>query len=126
MRSLRFASVLVLLAGAAGGALKPLDADIQPAGNKAAPVYKIAPQGHLKINLYFPSDWKSADRRPVIVFFFGGSCAVGSPAQFTATAEYFATRGLVAASAEFASKAFTIRLRSTAPKMAKAPYVGCV
>ena len=101
MLSLRFASVLLSLAGAAGGALKPLDADIHPAGNKAAIVYKTTPQGDLKINLYFPTDWKAADRRPAIIFFFGGSCAVGSPAQFTATAEYFATRGLVAASAEY-------------------------
>jgi acetyl esterase/lipase len=101
MLFLRFVSVLLSLAGAAGGALKPLDADIHPAGNKAAPVYKTTPQGDLKINLYFPSDWKATDRRAAIVFFFGGSCAVGSPAQFTATAEYFAARGLVAASAEY-------------------------
>jgi len=101
MLSLRFACVLVSLVGAAGGALKPLDGDIHPAGNKAAAVYKTTPQGDLKINLYFPPDWKAAGRRPAIIFFFGGSCAVGSPAQFTATAEYFAARGLVAASAEY-------------------------
>jgi acetyl esterase len=101
MFSLRSASVLLSLAGAAGGALKPLDANIHPAGNQAAIVYKTTPQGDLKINLYFPPNWKAADRRPAIVFFFGGSCATGSPSQFTATAEYFATRGLVAASAEY-------------------------
>jgi acetyl esterase/lipase len=101
MLSLRLASVLLSLAGAADGALKPLDADIQPAGNKAATVYKTTPQGDLKINLYFPTGWKAADRRPAIIFFFGGSCATGSPAQFTATAEYFASRGLVAGSAEY-------------------------
>jgi acetyl esterase/lipase len=101
MLSLRLASVLLSLAGATSGALKQLDGDIHPAGSKAAPVYKTTPQGDLKIHLYFPSGWKAADLRPAIVFFFGGSCATGSPAQFTPTAEYFATRGLVAASAEY-------------------------
>src|SRR5438477_2375328 len=101
MLSLRFASALLSLAGAASAALKPIDAAIHPAGNKAVAVYKTTPQGDLKINLYFPPDWKAADRRPAIVFFFGGSCTTGNPAQFTTTAEYFATRGLVAASAEY-------------------------
>lgn len=53
------------------------------------------------MNLYFPSDWAKADRRSTIIFFFGGNCATGSPEQFASTAEYFATRGLVAASAEY-------------------------
>jgi acetyl esterase/lipase len=101
MLCLRFASVLLSIATVASAALKPLDADIHPVGNKAVTVYKTAPQGDLRINLYFPSDWKAADRRPAIVLFFGGSCATGSPAQFTTTAEYFATRGLVAATAEY-------------------------
>jgi hypothetical protein len=43
---------------------------------------------------------------PVIVgppssFFFGGSCATGSPAQFAATAQYFAARGMIAAPPEY-------------------------
>jgi acetyl esterase/lipase len=53
------------------------------------------------MNLYFPPNWKAADRRPAIIFFFGGGCATGNPAQFASTAAYFATRGLVAASAEY-------------------------
>ena len=101
MRCLRFASVLLLFSGAAQPALKPLDAALHPADNKAVAVYKTAPQGELKIHLYFPSDWTSADRRAAIVLFFGGSCATGSPAQFAPTAEYFAARGLVAATPEY-------------------------
>jgi hypothetical protein len=68
--------------------------------NKAVAVNKTTPQGDLKINLYFPPKWKSSDRRAAIVFFFGGSCATGSPAQFAAKAEYFAARGLLAAAPE--------------------------
>jgi acetyl esterase len=81
--------------------LKTIDADLQPVDNKAVVAYKATPQGDLKINLYFPPGWRKTDRRPAIVFFFGGSCETGSPAQFASTAEYFATRGLVAASAEY-------------------------
>jgi acetyl esterase/lipase len=82
-------------------ALKPIDADFRPLANKAVVTYKTTPQGDLRMNLYFPPGWRKADRRPAVVFFFGGSCATGNAAQFATTAEYFATRGLVAASAEY-------------------------
>ena len=89
------------LASGTHTALKPLDADLQPRDNKANAAYKTTPQGDLAMNLYFPSGWSKSDRRPAIIFFFGGSCATGTPQQFASTAEYFATRGLVAASAEY-------------------------
>jgi acetyl esterase len=98
---MRLALAFLCLAGGMPAALKLIDADLQPVANKAAIVYKTTPQGDLKINLYFPPDWKKTDGRPAIVFFFGGSCATGNPSQFTATAEYFASRGLLAASAEY-------------------------
>jgi acetyl esterase len=95
------ALALLCLAGAMPAALKPIDADLQPIENKAVATYKTTPQGDLRVNLYFPPGWKKGDRRPAIIFFFGGSCATGSPSQFASTAAYFATRGLVAASAEY-------------------------
>jgi acetyl esterase/lipase len=101
MRILRVILPFLSLAGTVPAALKPIESDLHPVGDKAVVVYKTTPQGDLKMNLYFPPDWKNTDRRPAIVFFFGGSCATGSPAQFATTAEYFATRGLVAASAEY-------------------------
>ncbi|HVA51600.1 MAG TPA: hypothetical protein VNH11_34990 [Pirellulales bacterium] len=30
------------------------------------------PQGDLKLHIYRPQDWKAEDRRPAIVFWFGG------------------------------------------------------
>ena len=98
---MRIFLAVVLAAGLAPAALRPLDTDAHPADGKTTLVYKTTPQGDLKINLYFPAAWKASDRRPAIVLFFGGSCATGSPAQFTATAEYFAARGLVASTAEY-------------------------
>jgi acetyl esterase/lipase len=64
-------------------------------------VYKTTPQGELKLHLFFPPDWKPADRRPVMVFFFGGGWRSGSFTQFVPQAEYFAARGLVTASADY-------------------------
>ena len=101
MRILLAVLVVESVIGAASAALKPTETDVHPVDSKAVAVYKTTPQGHLRINLYFPPNWKASDRRRTIVFFFAGSCATGSPAQFAATAEYFAGRGLVAAAAEY-------------------------
>src|SRR5260370_909988 len=53
------------------------------------------------MNFYYPKDWKSTARRPALVFSCGEGVVAGSPVQFTTKAEYFATRGMVAASAEY-------------------------
>lgn len=64
-------------------------------------LYRKTPEGELFLHLYFPPDWKKADARPAIVFFFGGGWKNGSYQQFVPQAEYFASRGLVAASADY-------------------------
>jgi acetyl esterase len=101
MRILLAVLVVESVIGTASAALKPIDMDIHPVDSKAMAVYKRTPQGDLRINVYFPPNWKANDRRPAIVFFFAGSCATGNPAQFAATAEYFAARGLVATAPEY-------------------------
>src|ERR1041384_3233137 len=101
MRILPAVLIVQLVIGAAAAALKAIEADVRPVDNKAVAVYKTTPQGDLKMNLYFPPNWKAGDRRPAIVLFFGGSCATGSPVQFAATAEYFSTRGMIAAAPEY-------------------------
>lgn len=67
-------------------------------------LYRTTPQGDLYLHLYFPPDWKRTDVRPAIVFFFGGGWNTGSYQQFTPQAEYFASRGLVAAAADYRIK----------------------
>jgi acetyl esterase/lipase len=64
-------------------------------------VYKKTPQGELKLYVYMPAGWKKADKRPTIVFFFGGGFVKGSAVQFYSKAEYLASRGMVAFSAEY-------------------------
>jgi acetyl esterase len=67
-------------------------------------VFKTTPQGELKVHFFFPPDWKPTDRRPGIIFWFGGGFVGGSPSQFYAKSEYFAGRGLVCAAAEYRVK----------------------
>jgi acetyl esterase/lipase len=55
----------------------------------------------LYLHVYYPPDWKATDKRPAIVFFFGGGWKNGSHTQFVPQSEYFASRGLVCASADY-------------------------
>jgi acetyl esterase/lipase len=64
-------------------------------------VFKKTPEGELTLHCFMPADWKATDKRPVIVFFFGGGWKNGSFTQFVPQAEYFAGRGLVAVSADY-------------------------
>lgn len=64
-------------------------------------IYKHTPQGDLKLFLFLPPDWQPTDHRPAIICFFGGGWNTGLPQQFFAKADYFASRGLVAISADY-------------------------
>lgn len=64
-------------------------------------VFKKTPQGELSLHCHFPEGWKATDRRPVIVFFFGGGWKSGSYVQFVPQSQYFASRGIVAISADY-------------------------
>jgi acetyl esterase/lipase len=64
-------------------------------------LYRHAPEGDLYLHIYYPPGWKAEDQRPAIVFFFGGGWKAGSYLKFVPHAEYFASRGLVAASADY-------------------------
>lgn len=67
-------------------------------------VFRQTPQGELKMTVFYPEGWKATDRRPGIVFFFGGGFVSGDPKQFFSKAGYLASRGMVAASAEYRVK----------------------
>lgn len=67
-------------------------------------VFKTTPQGDLKLNVFRPQDWKSADRRPAILFWFGGGFTKGTITAFSRQSTYFATRGLVCICAEYRVK----------------------
>lgn len=67
-------------------------------------VYKTIGDRELKMHVDFPPDWKETDTRPVIVFFFGGGWIIGTVDAFSSQAEYFASRGLVCARADYRIK----------------------
>jgi acetyl esterase len=64
-------------------------------------VYKKTPQGDLKMYVHFPPGWTAQDKRPAIVFFFGGGWTSGRVTQFEPQATYLAQRGIVAARADY-------------------------
>lgn len=63
--------------------------------------YKEIGGVELKLHLFTPEGHNPSDKRPAIVFFFGGGWTGGSPDQFYPQSAYLASRGMVAMSAEY-------------------------
>ncbi len=85
-----------------GGKNKPLIklTDVEVATKEI--VYKTTPQGELKLHVFSPKgEVQAAVLRPCVVFFFGGGWKSGSYLQFVPQAEYLASRGIVAISADY-------------------------
>ena len=66
--------------------------------------YKETPQGELRLHIFNPQGHKKKDKRPAIVFFFGGGWNGGTPSQFYPQAKHLAERGMVAICAEYRTK----------------------
>ena len=66
--------------------------------------FKQTPQGDLNLHVFKPEGWKESDKRPGIVFFFGGGWNGGTPGQFEQHCNYLASRGMVAITAEYRVK----------------------
>jgi len=64
-------------------------------------IYKTIDNVELKLWLFSPDGHKADDRRPAIVFFFGGGWRSGTPTQFVKHCEYLAARGMVAIVADY-------------------------
>ena len=67
-------------------------------------VYAKTPHGELELLVHVPASWKATDRRPAIVFFFGGGWTAGTVEQFTVQAARLAELGMVAARADYRVK----------------------
>jgi sialidase-1 len=63
--------------------------------------YKQTEQGDLNLHLFYPEGHKAGINRPVVIFFFGGGWAGGTPAQFYQQCAYYASHGIVAISADY-------------------------
>jgi acetyl esterase len=64
-------------------------------------VYKTVGDVKLALYLFLPKEHRPDDRRPAVVFFFGGGWNSGSPGQFQEQCRYLASRGMVAIAADY-------------------------
>lgn len=64
-------------------------------------VYKNVDGRELKLLVDKPPGWKADDKRPAILFFFGGGWVGGTPKQFERHSSYFASRGMVGIRVEY-------------------------
>jgi acetyl esterase/lipase len=72
-----------------------------PGVTQRTEIYKTTAGKNLVVNLHFPRGWKPEDKRPIIVFFFGGGWKKGTTKQFLIQADYFASRGIVTARPDY-------------------------
>ena len=66
--------------------------------------YKTVNGQALPIEMNYPDDWKPGDKRPAILFFYGGGFSGGATWECHPQAVYFAKRGLVSARAYYRVK----------------------
>ena len=64
-------------------------------------VYKTVDEVELQAWIFNPPKHKAGNKRPAIIFFFGGGWRAGSPTQFTKHCEYLASRGMVAITVDY-------------------------
>ncbi len=83
------------------GILPARAADITPTRSLT---YKTVGGVELKLDVFEPAGFMAADRRPAIVFFFGGGWSGGSTKQFYQQAKVMAGQGMLAISADYRVK----------------------
>ena len=67
-------------------------------------LYKTVDDTELKLHVYTPEGYSTSDKRPAVIFFFGGGWNNGSPGQHYSQCAHLASRGMVAMSAEYRVK----------------------
>jgi acetyl esterase len=67
-------------------------------------LYKTIGEHQLALHLFKPKNWAKTDKRPAIIFFFGGGWVGGKPQQFFKIAEHFSSLGFVCASVQYRTK----------------------
>lgn len=66
-----------------------------------AEVYKTIGDVELKLWIFTPDGHRESDKRAAIIFFFGGGWNAGSPEQFKQQSRHFASRGMIAITANY-------------------------
>ncbi|MEZ6038258.1 MAG: alpha/beta hydrolase [Planctomycetota bacterium] len=94
-------AVLAVALGAQEPVVESKVVDTPATSNGATEVYKRIGDVELTMQLVTPAGHTATDRRPAVVFFFGGGWTQGRIDQFRPQAEYLASRGMVAALADY-------------------------
>jgi len=63
--------------------------------------YKKVGDIELKLHVFYPKNIKEGKKTAAIVSFFGGGWTGGNPKQFYQQSAYYASRGMIAFSAEY-------------------------
>lgn len=75
-------------------------------GSATTYVYEQTPDGDLNAHFFFPPEFDyKTDRRAVILFFHGGMWDISAPTQFIPHCHHFASRGMIAVTAEYRTQA---------------------
>lgn len=100
---MRLSSALILFICTAACLAAPADPLI-PGSDKITTTthtYKTIGDVKLELTCFTPANHKATDKRPAIIFYFGGGWTSGTPKQFEKQATYLATRGMVAITADY-------------------------
>lgn len=76
-------------------------ATVHPIHGAETVVYKTDGEKSLMLHIEKPADWKATDKRPALVYFFGGGWVGGNVKQFERHSAYFASRGIVGLRVEY-------------------------
>lgn len=93
---------ILMIAGLASAQEAKKNAGYPPSFSEAkAEVYKTVGDVNLNLYVFTPAGHKATDKRPAIVFFFGGGWTGGNPRQFEQHCRHLAGRGMVAITADY-------------------------
>ncbi len=67
-------------------------------------VYKTVDELKLHLHVFEPKGVKKSDKRPAIIFFFGGGWQSGTPTQFYQQSRHLSEQGLICVTAEYRVK----------------------
>ena len=67
-------------------------------------IFKKVGDTEIRLHVVKPNDWKTSDRRPCLVAFFGGGWISGTPAKSIRTAKWAAEYGLVGVAPDYRTR----------------------
>ena len=67
-------------------------------------IYRDGQPDPMRLHVFNPKGWKAGDRRPALIFFFGGGWTRGTPERSASWAKYAATLGMVGIAPDYRTK----------------------